>query len=268
MPPGPISGPRPIPFSYLDIDGTLAANSDAKVASQKAVKTYVDSVVIAPSRQTFSDADDSLMAGTTTLAQTGTMTTPRTITVSPASQFPNGTGFWFVDESGTVNATNYVIFQPATGEAINGVATGTAPPPYVAYKSRTLYYFESDGTGNWTVSEPDIYGIAYGNDLAGTPDIRTSGIIASLTDLTGGVFQVTFAFDLGDVNYGVLVSVSGRTGNVTGRNWIAMVDSSAILSTGFNVLTKSFNPGTLGVVLPTWDSGTPANLAVTVYRMI
>lgn len=31
-----------IPASYLDTDGTLAANSDAKVASQKAVKTYVD----------------------------------------------------------------------------------------------------------------------------------------------------------------------------------------------------------------------------------
>lgn len=30
-----------IPFSYLDTDDTLAGNSDAKVASQKAVKTYV-----------------------------------------------------------------------------------------------------------------------------------------------------------------------------------------------------------------------------------
>lgn len=31
-----------IPLSYLDTDGTLAADSDTKVASQKAVKTYVD----------------------------------------------------------------------------------------------------------------------------------------------------------------------------------------------------------------------------------
>lgn len=31
-----------IPTSYLDTDGALAANSDAKIASQKAVKTYVD----------------------------------------------------------------------------------------------------------------------------------------------------------------------------------------------------------------------------------
>lgn len=30
-----------IPFTYLDTDGTLAANSDTKIASQKAVRTYV-----------------------------------------------------------------------------------------------------------------------------------------------------------------------------------------------------------------------------------
>ena len=35
-----------IPLSYLDTDGTLAANSDSKVASQKAVKTYVGQAVV------------------------------------------------------------------------------------------------------------------------------------------------------------------------------------------------------------------------------
>jgi len=34
-----------LPSSYLDTDGTLAANSDVKIASQKAVKTYVDASV-------------------------------------------------------------------------------------------------------------------------------------------------------------------------------------------------------------------------------
>jgi hypothetical protein len=34
-----------IPTSYLDTDGTLAANSDSKIASQKATKTYVDTKV-------------------------------------------------------------------------------------------------------------------------------------------------------------------------------------------------------------------------------
>jgi hypothetical protein len=39
---GNVDDVQQLPMSYLDIDGTLAANSDSKVASQKAVKTYVD----------------------------------------------------------------------------------------------------------------------------------------------------------------------------------------------------------------------------------
>ena len=38
-----------LPMSYLDTDGNLAANSDTKVASQKATKTYVDTAVAAAS---------------------------------------------------------------------------------------------------------------------------------------------------------------------------------------------------------------------------
>jgi hypothetical protein len=38
---------NPIPMSYLDTDVTLAANSDVKVASQKAVKAYADARIAA-----------------------------------------------------------------------------------------------------------------------------------------------------------------------------------------------------------------------------
>jgi microcystin-dependent protein len=41
-----------IPMSYLDTDGTLAANSDEKVPSQKAVKTYADTKITAPAANT------------------------------------------------------------------------------------------------------------------------------------------------------------------------------------------------------------------------
>lgn len=40
------TGASSVPLTYLDTDGTLAANSDSKVATQKAVKTYVDSKVL------------------------------------------------------------------------------------------------------------------------------------------------------------------------------------------------------------------------------
>lgn len=42
---GNVDNVQQLPMSYLDTDGALAANSDVKVASQKAVKTYVDNKV-------------------------------------------------------------------------------------------------------------------------------------------------------------------------------------------------------------------------------
>lgn len=49
-----------IETSVLDTDGTLAANSDAKVATQKAVKTYVDTEVPSITIETGTSATYSL----------------------------------------------------------------------------------------------------------------------------------------------------------------------------------------------------------------
>ena len=46
-----------VPSSYLDTDGTLAANSDTKVATQKAVKTYADTKLPASYLDTDADLD-------------------------------------------------------------------------------------------------------------------------------------------------------------------------------------------------------------------
>lgn len=54
-----------IPIGYLDTDGTLAGNSDVKVATQKATKTYVDGKVAAGF-----GAPVAMVAGTTYLAAT------------------------------------------------------------------------------------------------------------------------------------------------------------------------------------------------------
>lgn len=49
---------EPIPLSYLDTDGTLAANSDTKVATQKAVKTYADQLLAANDAMVFQGVID------------------------------------------------------------------------------------------------------------------------------------------------------------------------------------------------------------------
>jgi hypothetical protein len=47
-----------VPASYLDTDGTLAANSDTKVATQRAVKTYADQLIAAADAMVFKGVVD------------------------------------------------------------------------------------------------------------------------------------------------------------------------------------------------------------------
>jgi hypothetical protein len=49
---GSVDNVPQLPMSYLDIDGTLVANSDSKVASQRATKTYADTKEPAISKAT------------------------------------------------------------------------------------------------------------------------------------------------------------------------------------------------------------------------
>ena len=48
-----------MPLSYLDTDGTLAANSDTKIATQKAVKTYADLLIGANDAMVFKGVIDA-----------------------------------------------------------------------------------------------------------------------------------------------------------------------------------------------------------------
>ena len=79
-----------LPMSYLDVDGTFTTNSDAKVPSQKAVKTYVD-------------AKDAIVAGTVTTlsgtvsANATTMNTHISNTSNPHSTTKAQVGLGSVD---------------------------------------------------------------------------------------------------------------------------------------------------------------------------
>jgi hypothetical protein len=48
-----------IPHTYIDTDGTLSANSDTKLATQKATKTYVDQIIAAQDAMVFKGAIDA-----------------------------------------------------------------------------------------------------------------------------------------------------------------------------------------------------------------
>lgn len=55
---GSVTNDAQLKAADLDIDGTLAANSDAKIASQKATKTYIDGIVAAADAMVFKGVID------------------------------------------------------------------------------------------------------------------------------------------------------------------------------------------------------------------
>lgn len=67
-----------IPSTYLDTDGTLSADSDTKIATQRAVKAYADNLINAANGMVYKGAIDASetaveTAGAVTLTSTGTL---------------------------------------------------------------------------------------------------------------------------------------------------------------------------------------------------
>ena len=85
---------KQMPLAYLDIDGNLAANSDVKLASQKATKTYVDVQVAAIQGQ--------ITAG---MVYKGTFDGSQTIVAQGITTIQKG-WFWKVTVAGTVSGVN------------------------------------------------------------------------------------------------------------------------------------------------------------------
>lgn len=98
------------------------------------------------SRVTFSNAAYTITATDSVfVAQTGTLSAARTVTLPAASSFTAGAVITVVDESGTVTGTNKIVIARAGSDTINGAATSINLTN--AYGART---FVSDGSSKWT----------------------------------------------------------------------------------------------------------------------
>lgn len=108
-----------VPNSYLDTDGTLAANSDSKVATQKATKTYVDGKV----------SDDAYGAGWDGVT-----------TIAPSKNA-------VYDKINSLPSPGTVVSDAAYGSGWNGV-TDVAPSKNAVYdKVETLVSDDAYGSG-------------------------------------------------------------------------------------------------------------------------
>lgn len=93
---------------------------------------------------TFSNADATIAAATRYLAQTGTMSAARTVTLPAANAVPAGTEIVVADQSGTVTSAFSVTVTRAGSDTVEGGTTHVIRLPYGHVR------LVSDGTSAWT----------------------------------------------------------------------------------------------------------------------
>ena len=140
---GAVDPAKILPTSYLDTDGTLAANSDTKIATQKAVKTYVDANAQTLTKGTASDintgTDDAKYI--TSLAIAGS-----TLLKSTTTRFKLGSFTRAQDGANGNVAYTGVGFQPKVViflASVSGIVGGS-----IGFDNATTYLCKITGTNN------------------------------------------------------------------------------------------------------------------------
>jgi hypothetical protein len=117
------------------------------LASATALKAETDGVA---ARATFSNADRTWLAAELYLAQTGTLSAPRTVTLPAANTVPAGRPRIVVDESGTCTATNTISIARTGADTVNG-----ATAAYVLTSPNSPIVLYSDGVSAWVAAKPN-----------------------------------------------------------------------------------------------------------------
>ncbi len=125
---GSVDNVQQLPLSYLDTDGTLAGNSDVKVASQKATKTYADLKI----PLTYLDTDGTLAGNSDTkiASQKATKTYADLRTVGPSSSVAS--------EIALFDGTTGKLLKRATGTGVAHVTSGVLSASNVVESEITL----------------------------------------------------------------------------------------------------------------------------------
>jgi len=130
-------------------------------------------------RQTFSNVDVTVSADTTQLAQTGTLTAPRTVTLPLANSKAPGFRIDIVGESGTSNATNKIILARSGSDLINGLTTLDA----ITFPNGAVYCV-SDGVSRWSVFFSNDTALQNRLEMTGIPLVNTPVSVNTAATLT------------------------------------------------------------------------------------
>lgn len=195
-----------------DVTGTGRGGTGSKTIAGARANLNIDK------RTTFSNAAYVVLTTDKYVAQVGTMSASRAVTMPAANAVNPGQEFIIQDESGSVTSTNTIVVTAAGADTIDGAATVTIMAPYA---QRRLF---SDGTSKWSFdasvvrtsntasvdSEVAIYsstggqiikratgtGVAHltSGVLSASNVVLTSEVTGVLPNANGGVFTPIFNY--------------------------------------------------------------------------
>lgn len=90
------------------------------------------------------------------------------------------------------------------------------------------------------------------------------GNISGVTSPSSGIYSIAFTTTLANASYGVTVTAGDSDQAVLG--WAAQVDTTNSDTNQCTVITKRFDPGILGVALPSFIYHDPALVTVVIYK--
>jgi hypothetical protein len=208
--------------SQLDTDGTLAVNSDTKIASQKATKTYADAittnVTTLNAQNVKLTGDQTISSGIKTFVVSPIVPTPTTSTQAASKGYADGLAIaGSPNSSTTVKGIGQVSVAPASPttpifvgdndprvptQAENDALAGTGIPSssnkYVTYDTFISSYLTgSNGSdGNVTISTPTtLTRDMYYDNLTVNSTLTTDGWIIYVKGTINGTGSIIYGFN-------------------------------------------------------------------------
>jgi hypothetical protein len=204
--------------NLADVDSILTSRANIKIES----------------RQTFSNANVTVLPATTVAEQIGTMSASRTVTLPLANSVNPGKELLIIDGSGTASISNSIVLAASGSDTIIGNQSIIAPNGSVS--------LVSDGTGNWIVFS---YTTASGSYLT---------VAGNLSDLSSVL--------LARQNMKIESRQTFNNANVTALSATTILEQIGTLSAARVVtlpLANSVNPGKMLLVLDTSGTASSTN---------
>ncbi len=247
---GSVDNVQQLPMSYLDTDGALAANSDTRVASQKAVKAYADALIAANDAMVFKGSTDCSASPNYPAADRG-----HTYRVSVAGKIGGASGI--VVEAGDMficlTDGTAAGAQAAVGSAWSVIQTnldGAVIGPASATSGNLATF--SGTTGKLIQDSGKV--VSTDGTLSGNSDnnVPTEKAVKTYAvPKTGGAMSGALQIALSPSTGWALDTSNNATGSVANGSNFALPDKSGlvIVNSGANGDCAAYLVGAAGVVL-------------------